>query len=281
VNVGFYIDWTISFLLGLAVPAVGLFIRTRVRRRRLRHFFGQDALEAGVSVALSVLDPLTEDQFAPDEEERTMAFKTFSPKHREKWPIYGRTIHLADQDAFVEVRDLLRHEGAKDVRLVPDYEALGKWDEAPCVVCLGSPFVNAAFIELLQVRGEDPPFIDADRPRPTLDSYRVSVREPKRLLLGVDEDNGIGVIVRLPNPARPRDSVVGVWGCRAESTRTAARYFRQSFKQVAGWVERGKPLVVLLAVRGSKLDVPRPMYVATDRIRTEVPNLLDVHRRDE
>ena len=178
-SVGFFEDWAISFLLGLAVPAVGVLIRTRVRRRRLRRFFGQDALGRGVSVALSVLDPLTEQQFAPGEE-RTMAFKTFPHGRREKWPIYGRTLHLADQDAYVQLHDLLRHEGAKDVRLVPDYEALGRWSTNPCVVCLGSPFVNATFIELLQVRGEDPPFITAERPQPTLDSYRVFVREPKR-----------------------------------------------------------------------------------------------------
>lgn len=280
-SVGFFADWGISFLLGLAVPAAGVFIRTRLRRRRLRGFFGQDALgEAGVSVALSVLDPLTEQQFAQGEE-RTMAYKTFPHGRREKWPIYGRTLHLADQDAYVELHDLLHREGAKQVRLVPDYEALGRWSTAPCVVCLGSPFVNATFTELLQVRGEDPAFITAKRPQPTLDSYRVFVREPKRLVLGVDEDNAIGVIARLPNPARPRDSVVGVWGCRAESTRTTARYFRESFKQVAGWVERDKPLVVLLAIRGSALDVPSPMYVSTDRVRSEVAKLLDTHVRDE
>lgn len=277
----FFINWAVSFALGLAVPAAGLFVRVRLRRRRLRGFFGQDALgEAGISVALSVLDPLTDMQFEPGEE-RTMAFKVFPRGRKEKWPIYGRTLHLADQDAYVQIHDLLRAEGARNVQLVPDYEALGQWRAAPCVVCLGSPFVNATFTELLQVRGEPEPFITAERPRPTLDSYRVFIREPRRLLLGVDEQNAIGVVVRLPNPAKPKDSVVAVWGCRAESTRTAAQYMREEFRRVARWAGRDQPLVVLLAIRGAMLDVATLMYVATDQVHEEDPKLLQIYLRDD
>jgi hypothetical protein len=279
-NVQFFINWTIGFALGAAVAWARVFIRSRVRRRRLRNFFGQDALESGISVALSVLDPLTDQQFE-EGEERTMAYKTFPRGRKEKWPIYGRTLHLADQDAYVQIHDLLRAEGAKQVRLVPDYEALGHWRDAPCVVCVGSPFVNAAFTELLQVRAEDEPFVTAERPLPTLDSYRVFVREPRRLALGVDDDNAIGVIVRLPNPVQEKDSVVGVWGCRAESTRTAAQYFREEFKDVAKRVERDKPLVVLLAIHGSGFDVPALMYVATDEVRMEDRKQLECYVRDE
>jgi hypothetical protein len=280
VSIQFFINWTIGFVLGTAVAAARVFLRVRVRRRRLRGFFGQDALESGVSVALSVLDPLTDMQFEAGEE-RTMAFKIFPRGRKEKWPIYGRTLHLADQDAYVQIHDLLRAEGAKDVRLVPDYEALGRWREAPCVVCVGSPFVNATFTELLQVRAEAEPFITAERPAPTLDSYRVFVREPRRLTLGVDDENAIGVVVRLPNPVRPKDSVVAVWGCRAESTRTAARYLREEFKSVAKRVEHDKPLVVLLAIHGATLDVPRLMYVATDEVREEVPEVLERYLRED
>ena len=280
-SIQFFVNWTLSFALGLLVSSATIFVRTRLRRRRLRGFFGQDALaKSGISVALSVLDPLTDQQFGTTEEP-TFAYKTLSKTRKEKWPIYGRTLHLADQEAYVQIHDLLRREGAKDIGLVPDSDALGRWSMSPCVVCLGSPFVNATFLELLQIRGESEPLVTADRPLPTLDSYRVRVREPRRLLLGVDEQDAIGVIARLPNPARPMDFVIGVWGCRAESTRATAAYLRDEFRRVTRWADGAKPLVVLLAIRGARLDVPTLMYVATDEVREEVPSLLAVYARDD
>ena len=105
-------------------------------------------------------------------------------------------------------------------------------------------------------------WISGARSSSTLDTYRVIVRRPQELALGVDQTHTLGVIVRIPNPFVPTNSIVGIWGCHAESTYATARYLHRSFKTIVG--EEVSPSVVLLAVRGQKFNVVDPMYIATD-----------------
>ena len=87
------------------------------------------------------------------------------------------------------------------------------------------------------------------------------------------------MIVRIPNPYVPTNSIVGIWGCRAESTYATARYLHRSFKAIAG--EDVPPSVVLLAVRGQKFNVVDPMYIATDTKIERSDDLLGLYLRPE
>jgi hypothetical protein len=264
---------------GLAVRAATL-LRTRLRHRRLRMFFGKDALAPeGISVTVPILSPLTSDAFDKSAE-RTNALKaTGKPGQPMKvWPIYGRVLHLDDYNSSGEIFALLRDQGAKQVALLPDSDSLGKWEAKKCFVCLGSPFVNATFAELVEVTSDSgPPLATATRTSDTLDSYRVCVGGPEPMTLGVDETRGIGVIARVENPAASGNWVIGVWGCRAESTLTAARYLREQFGSIAKVTRKNQPLIVLLTIRGSGLDVATRMFAAADRVLDRRDDLLHTH----
>jgi hypothetical protein len=101
------------------------------------------------------------------------------------------------------------------------------------------------------------------------------------MAFGVTDALAIGVIARLANPTRPQDSAVGVWGCRSESTLATAHYLRSEFKSVVGRIEHGKPLVMLLAVRGAGLNVCKPMLAVTDRVLFRSPELLALYQRPD
>jgi hypothetical protein len=196
-------------------------------------------------------------------------------------PIYGDVLHFDDYNSAREIFDLLRSLGATGVDLQRDVDFLGRWGETPCVVCLGSPFVNAALGELGQLSEDvDSAWMSGTRSSTTLDTYRVVVRKPQHLELGVDQTHALGVIVRLPNPSSSANSVVGIWGDRAESTYATAHYFHKSFPKVAGASDVA-PAVVLLAVRGKNLNFVEPMYVAHDVVVSRNDELLDLYLRTD
>ena len=270
-------DRTLSPLGAAGAPRVA----GRSDLTALRNFFGADALGAqGLTVTVPVYHPLAEDNF-DNTVQVTMARKTDENGQDVERPIYGDVLHFDDYNSAQEVFALLHQLGATDVQLQRDSDFLGHWDERPCVVCLGSPFVNAALGELGRLSEDtDSAWVSGTRASPTLDTYRVVVRRPQYLALGVDRDHALGVIVRLPNPSSKANSVVGIWGCRAQSTYAAARYLRRSFKQIAG--ENGTaPTVVFLAVRGKNFNVVDRMYVATDGVTERNDELLRLYLRDD
>lgn len=275
--------WQNSFALALGALAKSApdWLKKRVRHRRLRSFFGAAATRrAAVAVAIPIMNPLTPEYFVGGRKvERTTVLKPSRLGKDERWPVYGRVLHLDDYDASEEVFGLLRDNGAREPVRVPDYEAVGEWRNQPIVVCLGSPFVNAALDELLGLDTEGPR-ITAHRMTETLESYLVELREPSPLTLGVDHERAIGVIARLPNPETGDGAAVAIWGCRSESTLAAARYLHANFEQVAKWSEPGKPLIVLLAIRGRTWEQVTPMYVATDNtVKIEEPDLVRLYVR--
>lgn len=278
-NLDFLWQNVVWVVVGILAARAWTFLRTRVRHRRLRRFFGADALgNAGITVTAPILSPLTSDPFDPSPQ-RTFALKV-SRKGVVKRPVYGRVMHLDDYTAAEEILTLLREQGATRYALMPDSDSLGKWDTNPCMVCLGSPFVNATFGELIGLAvGSAGPLITADRVTDTLDSYRLRVGGPAPMILGVDDNNAIGVVARLRNPTTPADAAVGVWGCRAESTLATARYLRRQFKAVAGRADERKPLVVVVAVRGGDLNVCDIMLAVTDRVLLRDDELLDGYLR--
>jgi hypothetical protein len=277
-NVSFLWQDAIWVVLGFAVSRAFIWANTRLRRRRLRAFLGRDALtEPGIAVTVPVLRPLTSDNFDPNAE-ATIALKSDDTGQEVRRPIYGEVLHLADYQSAEQIFALLREQGARRTTLLPDADALGKWTDNPCVICLGSPFVNATLGELLTLDGTGEQ-IYADRTSDTLDSYRVEVHQPERLTLGVDKDHAIGVIVRLGNPAKPGDWVVGVWGDRVESTYETARYFHRNFKQIAGLAAPSLCLTALLAVRGRRLNITELMYAATDHVLMRKEDLLRSYDR--
>ena len=244
----------------------------------MRAFFGQDALaEPGVAVTVPVLRPLSGDNFDP-RAEATVALKSDDEGREVRRPIYGEVLHVADYQSAEQVFLLLREQGARKTTLLQDSDALGKWNDNPCLVCIGSPFVNATIGELLRLDAGGA-WISGNRISDTLDTYRVVVRRPEHLTLGVDKDHAIGVIARLPNPARPGDWVVGGWGDRAESTYETARYLRVEFKRITGFSAPGVPLIALLAIRGYKLNVAELMYAAADRAILRNDDLLRMYDR--
>lgn len=272
-------------LVWLAIGAASVrawrLVRTRLRRRRLRIVFGDEAVTR-VAVTLPVLDPLTADTSAPPEVEKTVALKTSRRGLSVRLPVYGRLMHLDDYSAADQILALLRGEGAERAELLSDAAALGDWSNNACIVCLGSPFVNATTSELLQLmRDSDQELVSAERASDAIETYRLRISRPEALTLGVDATRGLGLIARLPNPATPRGGVVAVWGCRAETTLATARYLRREFRALAKHVERQKPFLEVLAVRGEGLDVAEPMLIATDRVVARRDDLLRWYVRDD
>ena len=241
-------------------------IAGRAERTALRRFLGKDALsEQGVTVTVPIYHPLVYDNFQ-GAAEVTMARKTDESGQELRRPIYGDVLHFDDYRSAQEIFELLADLGARGVELRGDSDFLGHWADSPCVICLGSPFVNAALGELGKLSEDvDGAWVTGTRTSPTLDTYRVVIRRPQHLVLGVDQTHALGVIVRLPNPSLPGNSVVGVWGCRAQSTYATACFLRRSFMEFAAGAD-APPSVMLLAVRGQNLNVVDPMYVATDGV---------------
>lgn len=252
-------------IVGLVLSKLWRLGGTRVRRRRLRQFFGEDALsDPGILVTVPVLRPLSKDNFDRTAE-ATVALKSDDTGKDVRRPIYGEVLHLDDYESAEEIFGLLRELGAKRTSLIPDSQALANWDRYRCLVCLGSPFVNASLGELLRTAADDGRMpIVGSRESDTLDSYRLILSEPETLTLGVDEEHALGVVARLPHPLEANDWVLGVWGCRAESTYATARYLHREFKTIASLAEAHKRLIVLLAIRGQQHDIARVMYAATD-----------------
>jgi hypothetical protein len=279
-NIDFLWQNAVWLAIGLAASKLWRWLQTRVRHRRLRRFFGADALgKGGIAITVPVLRPLSADNF-DSHAQTTIALKTDDAGRDVRRPIYGEVLHLNDYDSAEEMFALLRELGATRAKLLQDSEPLGRWDENPCLICLGSPFVNATIGELLRLAedaGSAP--ISGSRVSDTLDTYRVVVDGPERLTLGVDEQHALGVIARLPHPSREGNWVIGVWGCRAESTLAAARYLHREFRQIAGLAEVRRPLIVLLAIRGQKWDRVDVMYAASDRVLSQQDELLRIYDR--
>jgi hypothetical protein len=270
-----------STLSPLGAARGGSRVATRAEQAALRSFFGPDAVgDQGIAVTVPVYHPLAEDNFdmtAPV----TMARKTDENGRDVERPIYGDVLHFDDYNSAQEVFALLRELGARGVQLQRDSEFLGHWDERPCVVCIGSPFVNAALGELARLSEDtDSAWVSGTRSSPTLDTYRVVIRRPQHLALGVDQTHALGVIVRLPNPSSLANSVVGIWGCRAQSTYATTRYLHRSFKEIAGEAAMA-PTVVLLAVRGENFNVVDRMYVAIDGVAERNDKLLRWYLRPD
>jgi hypothetical protein len=267
-------------IIGLVLSKLWRLGGTRVRRRRLRQFFGTDALnDPGILVTVPVLRPLSKDNFDPSAK-ATVALKSDDSGKDVRRPIYGEVLHLDDYESAEEIFRLLRGLGAKRTSLIPDSQALGNWDRYRCLVCLGSPFVNASLGELLRAaatEGQAP--ITGSRESDTLDSYRVVLSQPETLTLGVDEDHAMGVIARLAHPLMTDNWVIGVWGCRAESTRATARYLHREFKKISQLAEAHKRLIILLAVQGRQHDIVSVMYAASDRQLSRNDELLRVYDR--
>ena len=243
---------------------VGWRIAGRAERTALRRFFGEDALdERVIALTLPVYHPLVYDNFQGTAEV-TMMRKTDENGQELRRPVYGDVIHFDDYQSAHEIIELLGELGAHGVELRADSEFLGHWGDTPCVICVGSPFVNAALGELGRLSEDvDGAWISGTRTSPTLDTYRVVIRTPQHLALRVDQTHALGVVVRLPNPSSQGNWVVGVWGCRAQSTYATARFLHRSFMEFAGGAE-APPTVMLLAVRGQNLNFAAPMYVARD-----------------
>jgi len=245
---------------------VGSRIAGRTERAALRRFLGKDALaEQGITVTVPVYHPLVYDNFQGTAEV-TMTRKTDENGQELQRPVYGDVLHFDDYKSAQEIFELLGKLGARGVELRGDSDFLGHWGDRPCVICLGSPFVNAALGEMGRLSEDvDGAWVTGTRTSPTLDTYRVVVRRPQHLVLGVDQTHALGVIVRLPNPSSQGNSVVGVWGCRAQSTYATARFLHRSFMEFAGGAD-APPTVMLLAVRGQHLSIVDPMYVAADGV---------------
>jgi hypothetical protein len=245
---------------------IGVRVAGRAERTALRRFLGKDGLEEqGITVTVPVYHPLVYDNFQ-GAADVTMTRKTDENGQELLRPVYGDVLHFDDYKSAQEIFVLLGELGARRVELRADAEFLGHWGDRPCVVCLGSPFVNAALGELGRLSEDvDGVWITGTRASPTLDTYRVIIRKPLPLVVGVDQTHALGVIVRLPNPSSQGNWVVGVWGCRAQSTYATARFLHRSFMELAGGAD-DPPTVVLLAVRGQHLNIVDPMYVATDGV---------------
>ncbi|MDT3446229.1 MULTISPECIES: hypothetical protein [unclassified Pseudofrankia] len=272
----------VVFLIGLAFSRGIWLVRTRILHRRARRFFGVDVSARGASVVLQVLHPLGRSNFDATTEQTT-ALKVLPDGRQARLPIYGNVLHLDDYQASQEVVELLREHRLPSSRLVADSDVLGQWAANPSAVCIGSPFVNAALAEAINATaGPDGPYITGDRPALTLDTYRVAVRLPDELILGVTVERAIGVIARLPNPACPQGWVIGIFGCRAEATYAAARYLHREFDDVLRWIDRDSPAVVLLAVEGATFGIVRPMYAATvSEVLFQRSELVAYYRRHE
>jgi len=259
---------SVSFDKALSPLGANVGSRTagRAERAALCRFLGKDALgEQGITVTIPIYHPLVYDNFQGTAEV-TMTRKTDENGQELLRPVYGDVLHFDDYKSAQEIVDLLGGLGARGVELRGDSDFLGHWVDRPCVVCLGSPFVNAALGELGKLSEDvDGAWVTGTRTSPTLDTYRVVIRRPQHLVLGVDQTHALGVIVRLPNPSSEGNSVVGVWGCRAQSTYATARFLRRSFMEFAAGAD-APPTVMLLAVRGQNLNVVDPMYVATDGV---------------
>jgi hypothetical protein len=245
---------------------VGWRMAGRAEQAALRRVLGKDALgDQGITVTVPVYEPLVRDNFQPGAQV-TMARKTDESGDKVERPIYGDVLHFDDYRAAQEILELLGELGARNVKMQRDAEFLGHWAENPCVICLGSPFVNAALGELADLSADvDGAWISGNRTTMTLDTYRVIIEKPQRLVLRVDRTHALGVIVRLPNPSSSENSVIGIWGCRAESTYATASFFHRWLTEFAGSAEAA-PTVMLLAVRGPKLNNADSMYVATEGV---------------
>jgi hypothetical protein len=244
--------------------SVGSRIAGRAEQTALRRFFGKDALgKDGIAVTVPVYHPLVNDNFQGTAEV-TMTRKTDENGQEQLRPVYGDVLHFDDYKSAQEIFELLGELGGRDIELRGDAEFLGHWGDRPCVICLGSPFVNAALGELGRLSKDvDGAWVVGTRTSPTLDTYRVVIQTPQHLVLRVDQTHALGVIVRLPNPSSQGNSVVGVWGCRAQSTYATARFLHRSFMEFAGGAD-APPTVMLLAVRGQNLNIVDCMYIATD-----------------
>lgn len=264
------------FGMGFGLARAQRFVRTRMLHRRLMSFFGADV----VSIVVQALRPLSL-SFFDKTAEKTIALKVVPSGGSERLPIYGDVLHLDDYRASQEVVELLRQNGGNVDQLLADSDVLGEWATHRNVVCIGSPFVNAALAEVIAVETRpEGPLVTAVRPSDTLDSYRVEIRAPSPVVVGVDADHAVGVIARLRNPADPRGWIVGVWGCRAESTYAAARHLRSAFRTMLPWARQGEPFVVLLAVRGGTFGIVDPMYaISGNTVVLERPDLLQRYDR--
>ena len=274
----------IIFAGGLATARVVRFYNMRVRRTTLRRYFGSSRLDDGVTVVLQIFGPLSRDNFGKASE-TTIAVKNIGRVVGQRVPIYGDVFHLDDYLASQEIFKLVRGYGAREGTIVADSEPIQGWSSFHNLVLLGSPNVNLAIADALSgVKRDGRLFVVTSRGTLSLDSYRVEVRSSAVYSLGVTETHALAVVTRVPHPSQSGEWVTGIWGCRAETTLQAAKYFRANFGGICKFGRRShqRPLVIVLAASGNDLSILKPMLIATDdAVIEESPELLDPYRRGE
>src|SRR5260370_20716721 len=142
----------IVFLIGMTFSRAIWLTRTKILRHRARVLFGNQVTDCGVSIVVQTLSPLSRSNF-DSVAERTMALKIPPDGSRDELPIYADVVHLDDYRASQEVVELLRELRLPASRVVADADVLGEWARHPSVVCIGSPFVNAALADAIMAAG--------------------------------------------------------------------------------------------------------------------------------
>lgn len=261
---------------GVTVARTKQLLKDRLLHRRLGRFFGGHI----VSVAVPTLDPLTTDNFEAFGE-RTIALKPTPTGEDGQVPVHSVMLSLDDYRASQAISELFRSHGGHVSHVLADVDVLGSWNSLRNVVCIGAPRVNAALAEAIVADvGDTGPLVSYTHPSDELGSARLIIAAPTPLTLGVDATHALGIITRHPNPADARSCVVGVWGCRSQSTLSAAHYLLTNFKSVMPWTRSNQPLVILLAVRGSTFGLIDPIYAGTDStVLFDRPKLLRRYTR--
>lgn len=281
---GLWYDIFVGLIVTLVAGSVGFifqifrYFKKRKRKKRITSFFGKDAEHA--VIGLPVFHPLTTDQFyeevePPEPKTDMRKFKldeNTGEKKCEPIEIFDDKIDVGDYYGFEAVESLFVENGMTNVKFKSDEFLFDHhdWPEFPCIINIGGPGSNIKIDEIIKLPDAVKLFELEGAHEIKLDKWVMKIKNcGKQLEFRVDDNRAIGCIMRIPNPCQPQNYLIGLFGCRSQSTLMTCVYLKENIDKL-NRIVKDMPFIALIGVTGPKLNIPERMLVSTyDRILSE------------
>ena len=235
----------------------------------LFRFFGKNVEHNPLNAFLPIYLPRSRSFSEQSSEERSLM-----RKNGEDIPIFDPVYVLDDLAAFEIIHKLFISYKLGPISMQRDDEEQTPWRDNYCDICIGGPGVNNRTKEMLGFETSQALLTVKQEPL-TPKTWRLTLYAQEEYTLKASPDSAIGVILRIRNPFIKGNTIVSIFGDRAESTLAAAHYLSKNIDELARSLgqDGDKDLLLLLSVRKGeegKYDNVNKLALVTSQNESEI-----------
>jgi hypothetical protein len=251
-----FIANVIFFIAGWITRIIYNKIYIKVKQMQVKFFFGRSSTRKDrLVIVCPRFKPLTYNEF-----ERRIK-KTIMLKDDNtismRVPILSDVIVKNDLEAIEKLKKLFSAYKINQPLVHYDDRMYNSWNEYPCRICIGSPRSNNIIRRVLNDH-KIKKFITYEHRGKTLDSLTLRING---INYGIKKGLGLGVLVRLLNPADENELIIGLFGCCGATTLATCEYFQVNFQSIVKKIKekckkKNVPSIILLSFSMSEKKEP-------------------------